>query len=48
MTQFGSFERKTAFLATSKNLEANEVAKVLSSLKLITKSGTRARFLVGG
>jgi len=46
--EFGSFERKTAFLAALKNLEVNEAAKVLANPKLITKSGTRARFLVGG
>jgi len=44
----GSLERKTELLATLKVLETNEAARVLSNPKLVTKSGTRAKFIVGG
>jgi len=44
----GSWERVTAFSATLKALETNGAAKVLSKPKIVTKSGTKARFMVGG
>lgn len=44
----GAWERMTAFSATIKALETNGAAKVLSKPKLITKSGTKAKFMVGG
>ena len=44
----GSWERITSFTATLKALETNGAAKVLSKPKLVTKSGTTAKFMVGG
>ncbi|MCL2334638.1 MAG: type II and III secretion system protein [Endomicrobia bacterium] len=44
----GAWERVTAFSATLKALESNGAAKILSKPKLVTKSGTKARFMVGG
>ncbi|MDR3111552.1 MAG: type II and III secretion system protein [Elusimicrobiota bacterium] len=44
----GSWERLTAFAATLKTLESKGAAKVLSKPKLVTKSGTSAKFMVGG
>jgi pilus assembly protein CpaC len=44
----GYWERTTKFTATLKALEANGASKVLSKPKLVTKSGTSARFVVGG
>ena len=44
----GAWERVTAFSATLRALETNGAAKVLSKPKLVTKSGTKARFMVGG
>ncbi|MDR1942114.1 MAG: type II and III secretion system protein [Endomicrobium sp.] len=44
----GAWARITAFNATLKSLEANGAAKVLSKPKLVTKSGTTAKFMVGG
>ncbi|MDR3253705.1 MAG: type II and III secretion system protein [Endomicrobium sp.] len=46
--EMGSLERMTKFSADIKALEANGAAKVLSKPKLVTKSGTNARFMVGG
>ncbi|MDR3257039.1 MAG: type II and III secretion system protein [Endomicrobium sp.] len=44
----GVWERTTKFSAALKVLEANGAAKVLSKPKLVTKSGTSAKFMVGG
>ena len=44
----GAWERITAFTTTLKTLETNGAAKVLSKPKLVTKSGTTAKFMVGG
>ncbi|AKL97662.1 type II and III secretion system protein [Endomicrobium proavitum] len=44
----GAWQRVTEFSATLKALEANGAAKVLSKPKLVTKSGTTAKFMVGG
>jgi pilus assembly protein CpaC len=44
----GAFRRTTKFTATLKALEENGIAKILSKPKLVTKSGTRASFMVGG
>lgn len=44
----GAWERITAFSSTLKALETNGAAKVLSKPKLVTKSGTTAKFMVGG
>ncbi len=44
----GAWERVTAYSATIKALEAHGAAKVLSKPKLVTKSGTTAKFMVGG
>lgn len=44
----GAWERVTAFNTTLKALQTNGAAKVLSNPKLITKSGTTAKFMVGG
>jgi pilus assembly protein CpaC len=44
----GALGRITAFTATLKALETNGAAKVLSKPKLVTKSGTTAKFMVGG
>jgi pilus assembly protein CpaC len=44
----GAWGRITAFNATLKALETNGAAKVLSKPKLVTKSGTTAKFMVGG
>jgi pilus assembly protein CpaC len=44
----GVWGRMTAFSAAVKALEARGLAKVLSKPKLITKSGTSAKFMVGG
>ncbi|MDR2191453.1 MAG: type II and III secretion system protein [Endomicrobium sp.] len=44
----GAWSRITAYTAAIKALETNGAAKVLSKPKLITKSGTTAKFMVGG
>ena len=44
----GAWERATKFSAALKALEMNGAMKVLSKPKLVTKSGTTARFMVGG
>lgn len=44
----GAWQRVTAFTATLKALEANGAAQILSKPKLVTKSGTTAKFMVGG
>lgn len=44
----GAWERVTSFSATLKMLQTNGAAKVLSKPKLVTKSGTTAKFMVGG
>ncbi|MDR3125050.1 MAG: type II and III secretion system protein [Endomicrobium sp.] len=48
IVESGAFLRKTNFSTTLKALETNGAAKVLSKPKLITKSATRATFMVGG
>ena len=44
----GAWSRITAYTATLRALETNGAAKVLSKPKLVTKSGTTAKFMVGG
>ena len=44
----GAWGRVSAFTAALKALETNGAAKVLSKPKLVTKSGTTAKFMVGG
>jgi pilus assembly protein CpaC len=44
----GAWGRVTAFSAALKALETSGAAKVLSKPKLVTKSGTTAKFMVGG
>lgn len=44
----GSWERVTSFSAALRALETNGAAKVLSRPKIVTKSGSKARFMVGG
>lgn len=44
----GKWERITEFSATLKALETKGAAKVLSKPKIVTKSGSTARFMVGG
>ena len=48
LVETGNWERFTPFSAALKAMEANGSAKVLSKPKLITKSGSTARFMVGG
>ena len=48
LIESGSWQRLTEFTATLKALETNGAAKILSKPKLITKSGTTAKFIVGG
>ena len=44
----GSWARVTDYTATLRALETKGAAKVLSKPKLVTKSGTTAKFMVGG
>jgi pilus assembly protein CpaC len=44
----GAWGRITAYTATLRALETKGAAKVLSKPKLVTKSGTTAKFMVGG
>jgi pilus assembly protein CpaC len=44
----GSWARLTPLTTTLKALQTSGAAKVLSKPKLVTKSGTSARFMVGG
>ena len=44
----GAWERLVPFTSTLKALETNGAAKVLSKPKLVTKSGSTAKFMVGG
>lgn len=48
LIRVGEFERKTALNATLRALQTEGKAQLLSNPKIITKSGTQARFLVGG
>ena len=48
LIEFKDWVRKTPLSATLKLLQENGSAEVLSNPKLITKSGSKARFLVGG
>lgn len=48
LIEFKDWVRKTPLSATLKLLQENGSAEVLSNPKLITKSGAKARFLVGG
>lgn len=44
----GEFQRKTALTTTLRLLQTEGKAQLLSNPKIIAKSGTQARFLVGG
>lgn len=44
----GEFERKTGLVTSLKLLETEGKAQMLSNPKIIAKSGTQARFVVGG
>lgn len=48
LVETGAWERFTPFSAALKAMEANGSAKVLSKPRLVTKSGSTARFMVGG
>jgi pilus assembly protein CpaC len=48
LVETGIWERWTPFSAALKAMEADGSAKVLSKPKLVTKSGSTARFMVGG
>lgn len=48
LVETGIWGRVTPFSATIRALEANGSAKVLSKPKLIAKSGSTAKFMVGG
>ncbi|MDR3049316.1 MAG: type II and III secretion system protein [Elusimicrobiota bacterium] len=48
LIESGSWERISNFTANLKALQTNGAAKILSNPKLITQSGTTAKFIVGG
>jgi len=48
LIESGAWERVTNLSANIKTLQAKGAAKILSNPKLITQSGTTAKFIVGG
>ena len=48
LVEYNDWVRYTPLSATLKLLQENGAAQVLSNPKLVTKSGNKARFLVGG
>ncbi|MDR2772808.1 MAG: type II and III secretion system protein [Elusimicrobiota bacterium] len=48
LVESGAWDRLTPFTAALKALETSGAARVLSRPKLVTKSGTTAKFMVGG